>query len=98
VITVLAITDITSSDGLVVAAELPQDHETHRNREQAAGDGGPDPREWEGQVEAADVVLKLVARCAVRRQRKDSRGVRADGLEHDEAEVHDAGDAEDEVE
>src|SRR5207253_4598441 len=49
---------------------------------------------WERQLVATDVNLEAVVSRRVRRHRENRRRVGAGGLEHDEAEVDDARDAE----
>jgi len=81
------------ADRREIAAQPPADQERERQRGQPADDGGADPRHGEGQVPPAEIGLEsAVGRLAG--QGQDRRGVGADRLEDDEAEVGDPGHAE----
>src|SRR5205807_10391817 len=64
------------------------------NREQAARESAAEPRKRKRHLKPADVDLKLVSARGVGRHGEDSRRVSAGRLEHYEAEVDDARDAE----
>src|SRR5438309_3747566 len=85
-------------DGLIVAAQLPQHHEPDRDRKQAPSERPADPGDRERQLVPAEIDLEAVVGGGVGRHREDGGGVRAGCLEHDEAEVDDARNAELEIE